>query len=80
MTSIVRRTYRYKRPHRKQKAVALAMPAIITIARKRATIVVTTLVLGFSQVSGCASIAAYEASHPCYRFPGGGGGGGGTGG
>jgi hypothetical protein len=27
-------------------------------------------------VSGCASIAAYQASHPYYRFPGGGGGGG----
>ena len=29
-----------------------------------------TLVLGY--VSGCASIAAYQASHPYYRFPGGG--------
>jgi len=32
-------------------------------------------------VSGCASIAAYQASHPPYRFPvSGGGGGGGNGG
>jgi hypothetical protein len=31
-------------------------------------------------VAGCASIAAYQASHPYYRFPGRGGGGGGTGG
>jgi hypothetical protein len=53
------------------------MPAIITIDRKRAAIVVATLVLGFSQVSGCASIATYEASHPYYRFPGRGGGTGG---
>jgi hypothetical protein len=80
--TIVRYAHRYKRPPRKRKPnpAALAMPAIITIDRKRAAIVVATLVLGFSQVSGCASIAAYEASHPYYRFPGGGGGGGGTGG
>jgi hypothetical protein len=75
MTSIVLSTYRYNRPHRKQNAVALDGPAVITIDRKRAAIVAATLVLGFSQASGCASIAAYEASHPYYRFRGGGGGG-----
>jgi hypothetical protein len=29
-------------------------------------------------LSGCASVAAYEATHPYYRFPGGRGAGGGA--
>ena len=33
---------------------------------------VVMLVVG--AISGCTSIAAYQASHPYYRFPGGGGG------
>jgi hypothetical protein len=40
--------------------------------------VCVALALGY--VSGCASIAAYQANHPYYKFPGGGGGGGGNGG
>ena len=43
-------------------------------------IVVAAMILALSQVSGCTSIAAYQASHPYYRFPSGGGGGGGNGG
>jgi hypothetical protein len=39
--------------------------------------VVAAMTLALGQVLGCASIAAYHASHPYYRFPGGGGGGGG---
>jgi hypothetical protein len=35
MARIVRSTYRYKRPPRRKKAVALAVPAIVTIPRKR---------------------------------------------
>jgi hypothetical protein len=42
-------------------------------------VVVAAQVLAIGHVSGCASIAAYEASHPYYKFPGGGGGGGGNG-
>ena len=38
--------------------------------------VVAAIVVALGQVSGCASIAAYQASHPYYKFPGGGGGGG----
>jgi hypothetical protein len=32
------------------------------------------MALALGHLSGCASIAAYQASHPYYRFPGGGGG------
>jgi len=32
------------------------------------------MALSLGHLSGCASIAAYQASHPYYRFPGGGGG------
>jgi uncharacterized protein YceK len=40
-----------------------------------------TMALTLCNVSGCASIAAYEASHPPYQFPKNyGGGGGGNGG
>jgi hypothetical protein len=42
--------------------------------------VLAVISLALGPVSGCASIAAYNATHPYYRFPGGGGGGGGTGG
>lgn len=35
MTRIVTTTYRYKRPAKKRKAVALAVSAIVTTARKR---------------------------------------------
>jgi hypothetical protein len=35
MTRIVRSTYRYKRPARKRKPVAPAVPAVVTIPRKR---------------------------------------------
>jgi len=38
--------------------------------------VVVAIAVAIGHVSGCASIAAYEASHPYYKFPGGGGGGG----
>jgi hypothetical protein len=34
MTSIVRSTYRYKRPPRKRKAVPLEVPAVLTISDK----------------------------------------------
>lgn len=43
-------------------------------------LVVAAMALALGQVLGCASIAAYQASHPYQRFPGRGGGGGGTGG
>lgn len=38
--------------------------------------VVVAMAFALGHVSGCASIAAYQASHPYYKFPGGGGGGG----
>ena len=37
---------------------------------------VAAMALAFTQILGCASITAYEASHPYYRFPARGGGGG----
>jgi hypothetical protein len=37
MTRIVRTTYRYKRPPRKRKAVALEAPAIVTAKSSRRT-------------------------------------------
>ena len=75
MTRIVTTRYRYKRPPRKRKAVALEVPVIVARG-----LFVAAILLVFSQVVGCASIAAYEASHPRYTFPRGGGGGGGNGG
>jgi hypothetical protein len=41
-------------------------------------LLVAAMALTLGIGSACAPIAAYEASHPPYRFPGGGGGGGGT--
>jgi len=38
--------------------------------------VVAAMAFALGQVPGCASIAAYQANHPYYKFPGGGGGGG----
>jgi hypothetical protein len=35
MTRIVTTTYRYKRPPRKRKAVALEVPAVVTTKRSR---------------------------------------------
>jgi uncharacterized protein YceK len=40
------------------------------------TLVVAAMALAICHVSGCASVAAYEASHPYYKFPGRGAGGG----
>jgi hypothetical protein len=34
------------------------------------------MVFALGHVFGCASIAAYQASHPYYKFPGSGAGGG----
>ena len=36
--------------------------------------VVAALTLVPGHLTGCASIAAYQANHPYYRFPGGAGG------
>jgi hypothetical protein len=64
----------------------IAVTRIVTIpARKRTTpakvlLVIAAMALALGYVSGCASIAAYQANHPYYKFPGGGGGGGGNGG
>jgi hypothetical protein len=42
---------------------------------------ILAMALALNLVSGCASIAGYQANHPYYTFPGrGGGGGGGNGG
>ena len=38
--------------------------------------VVAAMAFALSHVVGCASIAAYQASHPYYKFPGSGAGGG----
>jgi hypothetical protein len=40
--------------------------------------VVVAAAIALVHVSGCASIAAYQASHPYYRFPASGYGGGGA--
>ena len=42
----------------------------------RILFVVAAMAFTLSQISGCASIAAYQASHPYYKFPGSGAGGG----
>ena len=41
-------------------------------------LVLAAMAFALGHISGCASIAAYQASHPYYKFPGGGAGGGGT--
>jgi hypothetical protein len=49
--------------------------------KARVLFLVAAMALVFGPISGCASIAAYEAQHPYYRFPVSGCGGcGGTGG
>ncbi|MGO9999801.1 MAG: hypothetical protein ACLPKW_18930 [Acetobacteraceae bacterium] len=35
----------------------------------KALIVAAAMAFAFGPISGCASIAAYEANHPYYRFP-----------
>jgi hypothetical protein len=35
----------------------------------RVAAIAAAMAIAFSQASGCASIATYEASHPYYRFP-----------
>jgi hypothetical protein len=39
-------------------------------------LVVASMAFALGHVSGCTSIAAYQASHPYYKFPGSGAGGG----
>jgi hypothetical protein len=53
-------------------------PAEIAKERRRLKlpIVVAAMAVALGHVLGCASIAAYQASHPYYRFPGSGAGGG----
>jgi hypothetical protein len=37
--------------------------------KHRVLFIVAAITITFGPLSGCASIAAYEASHPYYRFP-----------
>jgi hypothetical protein len=49
-------------------------------AMKPAVLFVAAMAFVLGHVSACSSIAAYQANHPYYMFPGRGGGGGGNGG
>ena len=75
--TIIRTTYRQKRREMQRRIAMGEGPAVVAL---RIATVAAVIVLALSQVSGCASITAYEASHPYQKFPGRGGGGGGTGG
>jgi len=51
-------------------------PNGVWMPEMRILFVVAAMAFALSQISGCASIAAYQASHPYYKFPGSGAGGG----
>jgi hypothetical protein len=50
------------------------------VTGKKSLLVVAAMAIILGNITACASIAAYQASHPPYRFPVSGGGGGGNGG